>query len=478
MKKIAAVFAALSICLWPFAQQNLGIRNSNYAGIQGALLNPASMAGSPLSLDVNILSADVVFDNTFLYVPKKKLAVFGFKNIIDGAINETIFYSRYDPQNPNKLNNVTFSSEILGPSFFVKVAKKHEIGFTASARMYANINDIPGNMAENAYAYFRVRDLWGVQFQDNSTRVNSMGWLEYGLHYAAILYGDRKNELKAGISLNYLQGLAAAYAKNTHVSYSIADSANLVFVNSSVDYGRTNFDDFKKFGSHNLNHGHGFGADIGFIYTRLKEAGYAGNTRVHIQSAPEKDDYVYRLGISLIDLGAINFNRNTTSYHLQASQADFTNWSHIGFNSNAQVDETLSAVFYNGDSAKSVTGNHFKMALPAAISLQADWDFYKQFFINATIIKGFGHGSQQGVIRPDVYSLTPRYETTRFEASVPVSLLYYHHLQPRVGFAIRYSYFFIGGDAPASLLKLSPLNGVDFYGGIHYFIPEKRGVRG
>jgi hypothetical protein len=114
------------------------------------------------------------------------------------------------------------------------------------------------------------------------------------------------------------------------------------------------------------------------------------------------------------------------------------------------------------------------MAMPSAISIQADWNFYKQFFANATIIKGFCHGNKQGVIRPDVYSLTPRYETRRFEASVPVSLIYYHHLQPRIGFAVRYSYFFIGGDGPGSLLKLNDLEGIDFYAGIHYFVPEKK----
>ncbi len=30
----------------------------------------------------------------------------------------------------DKLYNFTFSAEVLGPSFFVKVAKKHVIGFT------------------------------------------------------------------------------------------------------------------------------------------------------------------------------------------------------------------------------------------------------------------------------------------------------------------------------------------------------------
>jgi hypothetical protein len=472
---LVVVFLITHLYLCSFAQQILGIRNGNYAGIQGAFLNPSSIAGSKLNWDVNILSVDEVFDNTFLFAPKSSLTFFGIRKIIDGSIKEDLFYTHFDPQNPDKLYNVTFSTEIIGPSFYLKIAKKHEIGLTIAGRAYANIKNIPGNMAQNAFAYFQEKDLWKTTFQDNSSNINSMGWLEYGLHYATIIYRHGNQELKAGVSLNYLQGIAAAYVKNTHITYNISDSANINFSNSSVDYGRTDIDDFKKADNfHDLNHGHGFGADIGFTFVHLKYAEPSDNQHIHIQSAPEKDDYIYRLGISLIDLGAIDFNRNSGSYHLQANNADFTNWSQAKFSGNTQLDQTLSAVFYNGDSSKSLSGNHFNMGLPAALSIQADWNVYQHFFANATIIKGFGHGNREGVTRPDIYSVTPRYETQWIEVSVPFSVLYYNHWKPRVGLALRAGYFFIGGDAPGSLFKLNNLEAVDFYAGIHYFIPEKK----
>jgi hypothetical protein len=55
-------------CLCLLAQQNLGIRNSNYAGIQGALLNPSAIADSKLEWDVNVLSGDEVFANTRAFI--------------------------------------------------------------------------------------------------------------------------------------------------------------------------------------------------------------------------------------------------------------------------------------------------------------------------------------------------------------------------------------------------------------------------
>jgi Family of unknown function (DUF5723) len=475
VKTIAFLLCMLS-GLSLLAQQNLGIQNSNYAGIQGALLNPSSIADSKLKWDVNILSWDVSFANNFLVAPKSSLNFLGFKRIIKGSIDENLFTTHFDPQNPNKLYNLTFSTEVLGPSFFIKVKKKYEIGFTMAARASTDIRDISGNMAQNAFDYLLSPGLWNTDLHDYTARLNAMGWLEYGLHYAMVIRDDGRNELKAGISLNYLQGIAAAYFKNTHINYNIQDTANIAFTNTSIDYGRTDIDDYRHDHSyHNLNHGHGFGADLGLTWVhRLDDAGFSNQTN----GQPDKTDkinYLYKIGLSLIDLGSIGFNRNTASYHLQADNADFTNWHQSKFSGNTQLDQTLSAVFYNGDSSKSLTNTHFNMALPAALSVQADYNFGRNLFANATIIKGFGHGDHNGVTRPDVYSITPRYETKWWEVSIPLSVINYHHSQARAGVAVRYRYFFIGGDAPGSLLKLNDLQGVDFYAGVHYFIPEKSG---
>jgi hypothetical protein len=146
MKKVLAFLLCMHGVVCLFAQQDLGIRNSNYSGIQGALLNPSSIADSKLKWDVNVLSVDEVFDNNFLYAPKSSLKFLGFKNIIDGAIHETIFSTHFDPMQPNKLYNLTFSTEVLGPSFFIKIAKKHEIGLTIAGRAYSNIRDISGTI--------------------------------------------------------------------------------------------------------------------------------------------------------------------------------------------------------------------------------------------------------------------------------------------------------------------------------------------
>src|ERR1700685_2218587 len=119
MKRMVLLFFCCGAALSALAQHDLGLWNSNYAGIQGSLLNPSSIAGSRLDWDVNVFSVNVDFVNNFLYAPKSAVPFFGIQRIIKGSIDENLFQTRYDPQNPNKLYNVSFSGEFLGPSFFM-----------------------------------------------------------------------------------------------------------------------------------------------------------------------------------------------------------------------------------------------------------------------------------------------------------------------------------------------------------------------
>src|SRR5438552_3963178 len=152
MKKTALLLLCFHNVIFISAQQYLGIRNSNYAGIQGACLNPSSIADSKLKWDVNVLSTNTVFDNTFLFIPRDSLHVFGFKNIINDIIHQTQLFTHFNPQDPDKLYDVTFSNELLGPSFMVNIGKQSAIGLTTAARAYGNINNITGHFGQNALA--------------------------------------------------------------------------------------------------------------------------------------------------------------------------------------------------------------------------------------------------------------------------------------------------------------------------------------
>ncbi len=455
------------------AQFELGIRNGNFAGINGASMNPSFIVDGRLSWDVNIGSGSFTFDNTFLYIPKDSLKFLGFGNIID-QVKAKGYFTRFEPNDPYKKYDWTYNMEGLGPSFMVNFAKKHAIGFTTGARYYMTASDVPGHQAENAYREFRDTSLWGIDWVDNTSRVNLLGWFEYGLTYAVVLYNKDKSELKGGITGKYLDGVAGAYIKNTNETYNIIDEHDL-FLAGSIDYGRTEYDEYDFIHKYSdLIHGNGFGGSIGFTYVRKKDsADYTYEMNCKKYADPNKSNYKYRIGLSLIDLGSVKFDKNAATFHLETNSVIYPEYRSSKYTSNYNFDTTISQVIIGFPTISFVEDN-FKMALPTALTVQGDWNFYKSFYLNATIVKAFGHSSGQGVKRPDVYSITPRFENKWFEFSVPMSLLYYHELKPRIGFAVRAGNFFIGGDAWGGLFGIHDFEGADFYGGVHFFLPGKK----
>src|SRR6185295_18536069 len=110
VKKLGLLLAMGAACIVCSAQQYLGIRNSNYAGISGAYLNPSSIADSKLKWDIQIATGQITFDNDFLYIPKDSLTFLGFGNIVDHIKNDGVF-TRFNPDNPNEQFNFSFATE-------------------------------------------------------------------------------------------------------------------------------------------------------------------------------------------------------------------------------------------------------------------------------------------------------------------------------------------------------------------------------
>src|SRR5215472_6268364 len=102
MQKMLFLWLCLCMGLSLHAQYNLGVGSSNYSGIQGARINPGMTAGSPLSWEINGLSASVLYDNTFVYTPRHAVPAFGFKALIEGIRHLQHYATNYDPQNPDR----------------------------------------------------------------------------------------------------------------------------------------------------------------------------------------------------------------------------------------------------------------------------------------------------------------------------------------------------------------------------------------
>jgi len=122
MKKII-VFAAFAFLtgIDAFGQEMLEIRPSNYGGPINVGLNPSFIANSRLNLDINIIGANITFENDFLYIPKENLKFFGL-GIIFKRLDDKNYTDNFEFGDPNKKHHLYSLALIMGPSVMLKMS--------------------------------------------------------------------------------------------------------------------------------------------------------------------------------------------------------------------------------------------------------------------------------------------------------------------------------------------------------------------
>ena len=209
--------------------------------------------------------------------------------------------------------------------------------------------------------------------------------------------------------------------------------------------------------------GGGFGLDVGFTYKRLLN--YHQDQYFNSLCAQPYEDYLYRIGVALLDIGGIRFNNNAVKINIDNRSAYWNNVDKLNFSSVDQFLDTLSYQFY-GDTVSAYTGDKFTMWLPSALSVQFDYHLTKHWFLNSSLIYGFPM-SKSSIVRPAELSVTPRFETSIFEISMPFSL--YDWKLPRLGLALRVYGITVGTDKLGGFFSYSNFTGLDFYFSVKLF---------
>jgi outer membrane protein OmpA-like peptidoglycan-associated protein len=462
-----------------FGQEMLGIRPSNYGGLHNVGLNPSFIANSRLNLDINIIGANVTFENDFLYIPKENLKFFGLSNIFK-RIDDKDYTDNFKFGDPNKKNHLYSSALIMGPSVMFNIKNEHHFAITTGARHAESIVDGDAHMSKFANEGLGYDPLHGQTFNSNEFEINMVAWFEYGLTYARTFTKSEENSFSGGITLKLLQGVSAGYTKNPDITYNVLNDQDMVFIGTpenptSLDYGRVSYNVFDDIGGYgDAVNGSGFGMDIGFSYEiRNEPEKWQYMMDGEMRENPEVNKYKWRFGASLIDWGKIKFNENAGVYHVETSDSAFYyNYDEDEFEDNPDWDKSMSYIFY-GDSTASFRDDNFDMRLPVGLNLNVDFNAYKNWYVNASYTHGFAQ-DKPGVDRPSVLSITPRIEKKWFDVSMPFSYYNYTGDQMRLGLAARFASFIIGSDRIGTLFGLSDLNGMDFYVNLKFSIHKEK----
>ncbi len=434
-----------------------GIVNSNYAGSAGLTINPSSLVNSKLYMDIHLLSGDIFVENNYMYIHREDYKLF---EILRG---NTPTYGKnnntFDRFINTELKNAYMNIRMQGPSFML-VKGDHAFAFYTAFRSILSLRRMPYEIPNFLYEGLEYSPQHNINYKDYNFNMTNMEWAEFGLTYSRVLYKRGLDRLTGGITLKYLSGFAGGYLSAREIDYVVLDDSTINIHNLDAEIGYSIPVDYQD-NDANLSDpffkGKGFGVDIGVTFSRTKRVAESRTySKLCRQSYP---DYYYKIGFSLMDIGAIKFSDNAQKQKFDNTSAYLDRLDTLNYYNLNQITEYLSSMFY-GDPDASLEGNSISIVLPSAFSAQFDYQFIPDWYVNATAILPLRLG-KTWIQRPYQLSITPRYENWLYEVSLPVSL--YDMRYPRIGLAARFAFLTIGTDKLGGFFGLSDFTGMDIY---------------
>ncbi|MCX6248278.1 MAG: DUF5723 family protein [Bacteroidetes bacterium] len=455
-----------------FGQEMLGVTLGNYSGVNGLQLNPSSLLSSKSYLSINLLAGDAFIQNNFIYMDKHEYKT---TNFLRSGLELPVHNEQYGTELRNfytydnqSLRGVYTQIRINGPGAMIIIGKQ-AFAVTTGVRSVTSAKNVPYEIANFAYLGLNYVPQHNINYKDNRPfKVGQLTWAEIGISYACTFYSRNLDVITAGISIKRLFGYSGLYLKGNRADYIVPNDSTISVhnFNGQVGYSLPLDYDQNGFWNDKLFTGHGFSGDIGVTYTHLTNV-YSEDywTRLCTQ---HYNDYLYRIGVALIDVGAIRFNTHAEKYSIDDKSSYWDDVNRFHYQTIHQMMDTMSYKFY-GDNTSAYRGNSFYMWLPSALSVQFDYHYSRNWYVNAALIYGFDL-SPSSVSRPSQIAITPRYETRNFEANLPVSLYDWNKL--RVGLSLRFYYLTIGTEKLGQFFRISNFTGLDFYFALNFFIAK------
>jgi hypothetical protein len=459
--------AVIFLFLWAhtlFGQQMTPFGFDNYNGSAGAMLNPAFLTNSKVYLDINLATADFFLENNMGYLDKDST---GFWDLVRMIAKPTyqgpnVFAILY--KNREK-KNFMVSSRIQGPSAMIQTGR---MAFAAGISFHTVSSGV--HLPYEMILYKgRLSDtsLVNRNFDNKNFSVASLSWAALNLNYAYDFIDRGNTRLTAGAGFKILFSPGGVYGAVSQLHYSVLNTSTLDIKNfdSKIAYALpVDYDDFGQTVTRPVFKGHGMGVDLGFLFTRLKTFTDPGEKRL---CAKPYADYIYKLGISVMDIGYVRFNRHAELHRFDNKSAVWHEFDTISTPSIHATMSTLSTVFYGTPDA-SLSDTLFTMSLPTTLSIQYDYHFsalHGNLYLGAYWQQPLRFRQTTVRVSP-VLAVVPRYETRIFGVSLPVTL--YNYKKLRIGASLRFYSVTVGTEKLGTFLGTGDLTGMDFYFSVRF----------
>jgi outer membrane protein OmpA-like peptidoglycan-associated protein len=486
MKSIQKVILFFSFCIsFSLSAQNyLGVQSSNYAGVMGTDIQPASFVDSRLAFDLNLISFNFNLYNNAMSFDTKDMPKWWTKSFLDTAIYaswaspDSTFMDRYVVRNydanSSKLLGIYTNTQIDILNFMFHIKPTIAVGFSAKMRSITNIDNIDPKLAvlaENALDYSA---LWNVKLNEELLSVNHLTWLEYGINYAQVLKQDGEHFMKIGGRAKYLSGLAAGYLWTDNFQYKLSNADTSMSLQGDFDYGYSgNIDGLANGSSSGIpkqTSKFGLGLDLGFVYEwrpEWKEYKYDMDGETNIWRR-DQEKYKIRAGVSIVDIGGMKFQKGGLSRNFSVNSNSLFNLHVFDQDTSlADMDGTIDSLITASPdwSSSQNPASTFYMKTPTALSLQFDYHIWKWFYVNTTgMVNLLSKKSGNHVRVANQWSITPSFDYAWFGLHVPVSINSYSGF--KAGIATRLGPLTVGMTDFKTLLATGQVRGAEFFAGL------------
>lgn len=456
---------------------------SNYSGSRSLSLNPALLSTSHLYFDVALANVGLMAFNDYAYMKSNDItrAVFSKQH----SIPEYTVYGLSSPfyvydMKEHKSRNLYESLDINLISLMYNFNGRQSVGFSLNSRIYSNADNVSWEIpllmtyGVNDFSLLMssgVDSVYQDNFESENIRITSLEWNEALFSYTSTLFERYFSRLDFGVSLKYLMGYSAAAMNVNKLNYNFLNDSVVqvnhldgdVLYSLPIHYDAS-FSNNGNIFDKSIIRGNGFAFDLGIAYTHKKSV--RESSKYMSSCLLPKIEYDWRFGVSLMDVGFIKFKKNALNNHFYTDEqilfelSDFDN-----VESFEELNNYMSAVFNDGDSIASVVDNKFTIGLPTTIRAHFDYNVNDDFYVSAAIVQPISLFKYSVKATPQIL-LEPRYESSLFEFSLPLSLKDYKFFS--VGAFARIGFLTVGTYNIANYLGIGNANGLDIYVSIKF----------